>query len=63
MEKYLERRKTRQNKKISVYENCVMDYFTEQVQKDNLLNQKGEYKERGFKKPKNYAHWLWLNDQ
>jgi hypothetical protein len=63
MEKYLERRKGRQNKKISMYENHVMDYFTEQIQKDELLNQRGECKERGFKKPKNYAHWLWLNEQ
>jgi hypothetical protein len=63
MEKYLERRKGRQDKKISMYENHVMDYFTEQIQKDELLNQRGECKERGFKKPKNYAHWLWLNEQ
>ena len=63
MEKYLERRKGRQDSKMSMYENHVMDYFTEQIQKDNLLNQKGEYKERGFKKPKNYAHWLWMNEQ
>ena len=62
MEKYLEKRKKGQGNQISMNENHVMDYFTEQIQKDNLLNQKGEYKERGFKKPKNYAHWLWLNE-
>ena len=63
MEKYLGKRKKGQDNKISMNENHVMDYFTEQIQKDNLLNQRGECKERGFKKPKNYAHWLWLNEQ
>jgi len=43
-------------------ENDVMGYFSEQVRKDSLLNNIGEFKERGFKKPVNYHHWLSLND-
>ena len=43
-------------------ENGVMGYFSEQVRKDSLLNNIGEFKERGFKKPVNYHHWLSLND-
>jgi hypothetical protein len=42
-------------------ENGVMGYFSEQVRKDSLLNNIGEFKERGFKKPVNYHHWLSLN--
>lgn len=44
-------------------EEGVMGYMTEQVNKDRHLNNIGEYKDRGFKKPKNYAHWLWMNEQ
>lgn len=40
----------------------VMGYFSEQVRKDGLLNKVGEFKDRGFKKPKNYHHWLMIND-
>ena len=43
-------------------EEGVMGYFSEQVRKDNLLNNIGEFKDRGFKKPVNYHHWLSLND-
>lgn len=42
-------------------EERVMGYMTEQVNKDRHLNNIGEYKDRGFKKPINYAHWLWMN--
>ena len=41
----------------------VMSYFEEQIIKDSLSHNRGEFKDRGFKKPKNYAHWLWLNGQ
>jgi len=37
-------------------ESYVMNYMTEQVQKDNLNKPKGEFKDRGFKKPTNYSH-------
>jgi len=47
--------------KSGINESCVMNYFSEQIQKDKLTNNKGEFKDRGFKKPKNYAHWLWVN--
>jgi len=42
-------------------ETGVMGYFSEQVEKDSHLNNIGEFKERGFKKPVNYHHWLSLN--
>jgi hypothetical protein len=42
-------------------EEGVMGYMTEQVNKDRHLNNIGEYRDRGFKKPINHAHWLWLN--
>jgi hypothetical protein len=42
-------------------ESSVMGYMTEQINKDRHLNNIGEYKDRGFKKPINHAHWLWLN--
>jgi len=32
-------------------------YMTEQVERDKLFNPRGEFKERGFKKPLNYWHW------
>jgi hypothetical protein len=38
-------------------EESVMGYMTEQVRKDSHLHIHGEYKDRGFKKIKNYAHW------
>jgi hypothetical protein len=44
-------------------ENYVMDYMTEQVHKDGFSDNRGKFVDRGFKKPKNYAHWLWLNEQ
>jgi hypothetical protein len=43
-------------------EEGVMGYMTEQVNKDRHLNNIGEYRDRGFKKPINYAHWLFLNE-
>jgi hypothetical protein len=49
-------------KQKGLNESSVMDYFTEQVKKDRLTNTVGEFKERGFKKPKNYHHWLMIND-
>jgi len=42
-------------------ETGVMGYFSEQVKKDSHLNNIGEFKDRGFKKPVNYHHWLSLN--
>jgi len=42
-------------------EEGVMGYMTEQVNKDKHLNNIGEYKDRGFKKPVNYNHWMMLN--
>jgi len=39
----------------------VMSYMAEQVKKDGLLHTIGEYKDRGFKKPVNYHHWLSIN--
>jgi hypothetical protein len=32
-------------------------YMNEQVERDKLFNPRGEFKERGFKKPLNYWHW------
>jgi hypothetical protein len=32
-------------------------YMTEQVERDKLFNPRGEFKDRGFKKPLNYWHW------
>lgn len=39
----------------------VMDYMTEQVIKDERTHPRGEFKDRGFKKVRSYAEWLWLN--
>lgn len=44
-------------------ESSVMSYMTEQVNKDGFSDNRGKFVDRGFKKPKNYAHWLWLNNQ
>jgi hypothetical protein len=49
-------------KKNKLNESSVMDYFTEQVKKDKFTNNVGEFKDRGFKKPKNYHHWLMINE-
>lgn len=38
-------------------EEGVMSYMTEQIRKDSHSNIIGEYKDRGFKKAKNYAYW------
>jgi hypothetical protein len=38
-------------------EEGVMNYMTEQIRKDSHSNIIGEYKDRGFKKTKNYAYW------
>ena len=48
----------KEKKKKKLKESYVMGYMTEQVQKDNLNNPKGEFKDRGFKKPTNYAQWM-----
>lgn len=32
-------------------------YMTEQVERDKLFNPRGEFKDRGFRKPLNYWHW------
>jgi hypothetical protein len=41
----------------------VMSYMVEQFQKDSKFGkQRGEFVERGFKKVKNYGHWLMIND-
>lgn len=50
--------KEKKKKKKKLKESYVMGYMTEQVQKDNLNNPKGEFKDRGFKKPTNYAQWM-----
>jgi hypothetical protein len=44
-------------------EEGVMGYMTEQVYRDRFSDNRGKFVDRGFKKPKNYAHWLWLNEQ
>jgi hypothetical protein len=49
-------------KQKGLNESSVMSYFTEQVKKDKFSNKVGEFKDRGFKKPKNYHHWLMIND-
>jgi hypothetical protein len=49
-------------KKPEDEEGGVMDYMTEQVFKDSFTGQHGEFKDRGFKKPVNYAHWLAINE-
>lgn len=43
-------------------EEGVMGYFTEQVFRDSFTDERGVFVERGFKKPKNYAHWLAINE-
>jgi hypothetical protein len=42
-------------------EETVMGYMTEQISKDAHFNPRGEFVERGFKKPVNYNHWIHLN--
>jgi hypothetical protein len=49
-------------KQKGLNESSVMSYFTEQVKKDKFSNKVGEFRDRGFKKPKNYHHWLMIND-
>lgn len=44
-------------------EESIMGYMAEQVSKDSHSNVHGEFVERGFKKPVNYAHWLALNER
>lgn len=43
-------------------ESSVMGYMTEQVHKDSLFIDKQVFRDRGFKKPVNYAHWLFINE-
>jgi DNA mismatch repair ATPase MutS len=56
------KKKLEKMNRSNVQENHVMGYFTEQIEKDRLTHKHGEFKDRGFKKPVNYAHWLWLNN-
>ena len=42
-------------------ESGVMDYMTEQVKKDTHTKTVNNFVDRGFKKPKNYWHWLEIN--
>lgn len=42
-------------------ESGVMKYMTEQVKKDSHTKQPDVFVDRGFKKPKNYWHWLEIN--
>lgn len=44
-------------------EEGVMGYMTEQVAREALYHPKGEFVDRGFKKFKNYDHWLSHNNQ
>jgi hypothetical protein len=48
--------------KGTLKESSIMSYMTEQIEKDRLTNKVGEYKDRGFKKPKNYHHWMMINE-
>jgi hypothetical protein len=48
-------------KKPEDEEGSVMGYMTEQVRKDSFVD-KQVFKDRGFKKPVNYAHWLAINE-
>jgi hypothetical protein len=41
----------------------VLSYMTEQVNRDNKFSkQKGQFVDRGFKKVKNYNHWMIVNE-
>lgn len=44
-------------------EEGIMGYMSEQVHRDGFSDNRGKFVDRGFKKPKNYAHWLWINEQ
>jgi hypothetical protein len=44
-------------------ESGVMGYMSEQVWKDKRTNVIGDFKERGYKKFKNYNHWLSMNQE
>lgn len=44
-------------------ESGVMGYLSEQISKDRHINLIGEFKERGYKKFKNYHHWLSTNQE
>jgi len=58
----LEKLKAELNGKSTVTEkHSVMNYMTEQIYKDSFVN-KSVFKDRGFKKPVNYAHWLAINE-
>jgi hypothetical protein len=54
-------KKPRKRKEEEEEEEDVMSYMTEQIQSDKLSNKIGEFKDRGFKKPVNYNHWLQIN--
>ena len=60
--KQAEKLKDKLSGKSSVNEkHSVMNYMTEQVHKDSFID-KQVFKDRGFKKPVNYAHWLAINE-
>ena len=41
----------------------VLSYMEEQTQRDSKFGkQRGQFVDRGFKKAKNYGHWLMMND-
>jgi hypothetical protein len=54
-------KKPRKRKDDEEDEEGVMGYMTEQIRSDKLFNKIGEFKDRGFKKPVNYNHWLQIN--
>jgi hypothetical protein len=53
--------KTTDNYTVKEESYGVMGYFSEQVRKDQHINNIGEYKDRGFKKAQNYHQWMLLN--
>lgn len=60
VEKSLEKKKKETS---GLNESSVMSYMVEQTHRDGFSDNRGRFVDRGFKKPKNYAHWLWLNNQ
>lgn len=46
----------------TIKESYVMGYMTEQVCKDRFRT-KGEFKDRGFQKARNYSEWMWANSR
>ena len=49
--------------KSSPVQEAVLSYMEEQTQRDSKFGkQRGQFVDRGFKKAKNYGHWLMMND-